>query len=79
MESINRLTDVVGKRCLYCKCSCRKTALTDKDVKTVSPEYYVVKVEQYTVDGIKLNDLHLLCKKCRDKLKKQYDDVEDNK
>jgi len=79
MESINRLTDVVGKRCLYCKTVCRKTALTEKDVKTVSDQYYVVLVEPYTIDGVKINDVHLLCKKCRDKLKKQYDDVDETK
>jgi len=80
MDSINRLTDVVGKRCLCCKAVCRKTALNEKETKVASDEYYIVMVEPYTIEGVKLKDLHLLCKKCRETLKNEYDDVgEDNK
>ncbi len=79
MDAINRLTETVGKRCFYCKNTCRKTCLTSKDVKLVSEQYYVITVKSYKVDDVKLNDLHLLCKKCREKLKKQYDNVDESK
>ena len=79
MDSINRLTNIVGKRCLFCKALCRKTALNEKETKVASDEYYTVMVEPYKIEGVNLTDIHLLCIQCREKLKKEYDDVEDSK
>ena len=78
MDSINRLTDIVGKRCLYCKNMCRKTAISVKEVQQSSDAYYVIKVDPYFIDEVKIQDLHLLCKKCRDILKKQYEEVDED-